>query len=192
MQIRLEAALDAAGIELLLDAAFGVDRFRKTSYRLREGVPPVIDLCLVAEGENAELLGTLRFWPVQIAGAERVLLLGPIAVLGDQRSAGIGTRLMTEGLARAKAQGWRAVVLVGDEPYYARFGFSRQRALKLCLPGPVDAARLLALDLVEAALDDAAGMISPVSRQDSVYEDNVTLTQTMAHHRVSGIGFQDS
>jgi predicted N-acetyltransferase YhbS len=66
---------------------------------------------------------------------------------------------MTEGLARAKAQGWRAVVLVGDEPYYARFGFSRQRALKLCLPGPVDAARLLALDLVEAALDDAAGMI---------------------------------
>jgi predicted N-acetyltransferase YhbS len=84
MQIRLEAALDAAGIELLLDAAFGVDRFRKTSYRLREGVPPVIDLCLVAEGENAELLGTLRFWPVQIAGAERVLLLGPIAVLGDQ------------------------------------------------------------------------------------------------------------
>jgi len=178
MHIRLETPRDGAGIEYLLDAAFGVDRFRKTSYRLREGVAPVADLCLVAEGDGVqgvrgELLGTLRFWPVAVDGAERVLLLGPIAVVGDQRSAGIGSRLMTEGLARAKAAGWRAVVLVGDEPYYGRFGFSRVAAARLALPGPVDVNRLLALNLVEAALDNAVGMMTPVSRQTSNVVDDV-------------------
>lgn len=162
MNIVLEAPEHAAAIETLLDSAFGLDRHRKTSYRLRDGVAPITDLCLVATGDEGELLGTLRFWPVSVAGVGRVLLLGPIAVINDQRSTGIGTRLMQEGLARAKAAGWQAVILVGDEPYYARFGFSRTRALGLAMPGPVDPARFLALDLVEGALDRAEGMVLPV------------------------------
>lgn len=177
MHIIPEMPRHAAAIDNLLEEAFGPDRHRKTVYRLREGVPPIPELCLVAEEEDGFLRGTLRFWPVAIqderpgSRVRRVpaLLLGPIAVHGGLRKTGVGTLLMNEGLARARAMGHRIVLLVGDEPYYGRFGFRRDLAVALRLPGPVDAERFLALELEPGALAGVSGVV-----------DRATLDEAMA------------
>lgn len=148
----------AAIIEALNDEAFGPDRQKKTVYRFRDGVPHLPELALVAEDESGAFRGTLRFWPVRI-GDTPALLLGPLTVVGGLRKTGVGTRLMWAGLDRAKQLGHRIVILVGDEPYYSRFGFRRALAVPLSLPGPVDLARFLALELVPGALDGVTGMV---------------------------------
>lgn len=149
-------------IEALNDEAFGPDRQKKTVYRFRDGVSHLPELALVAEDETGEFRGTLRFWPVQIGGTP-ALLLGPLTVVGGLRKTGVGTRLMWAGLERARELGHRIVILVGDEPYYSRFGFRRDLAVPLALPGPVDLARFLALELVPGAMDGLSGMVEKCS-----------------------------
>jgi len=105
------------------------------------------------------LFGTIRYGPVHIPGAPKALLLGPIAIHPDHQGCGIGSALMTTSLQKAKDLGWDAVILVGDEPYYRRFGFRRELALNLSLPGPVDQARLLGFELSDGALKNANGMV---------------------------------
>lgn len=173
MHILAEQPRHAPLIEALLEDSFGPDRHKKTVYRLREGVSPVPDLCLVAEEDDGFLRGTLRFWPIDIVvddTGERIgaLLLGPLAVHGGLRKTGVGTLLMTAGIAKARALGHRIVLLVGDEPYYSRFGFRRNLAETLRLPGPVDLARFLGLELVNGALDGVRGLVDTSLGADAV------------------------
>ena len=148
----------AAAIERLLDIAFGADRRNKTVYRLREGVAPAPGLSFVIENTDG-LAATLRFWPVALPGGKEVLLLGPIAVRPDLAGKGFGKGLMRYGIGRAREAGWTAVLLVGDEPYYGPLGFSRTAARNLELPGPVDEARFLAMELTPGALAGVAGTV---------------------------------
>ncbi|HLG88256.1 MAG TPA: N-acetyltransferase [Alphaproteobacteria bacterium] len=159
MDITHEIPADGADIERLLDLAFGPDRSEKTVYRLRAGVAPIAELCTVIR-EQGTLRGSLRFWPVVI-GPERVaaLLLGPVAVAPADRGKGYARALIWDGLRRARELGYRIVLLVGDEPYYAQFGFARPLAKRLELPGPVDLARFLALELEPGALGGVSGML---------------------------------
>lgn len=160
--VTMERPEHADAIEALVDLNFGPERFRKTAYRLRDGLDPVDGLSLIALKDGA-LVGTLRFWAVKI-GALPALLLGPLAIHPDLHGKGIGRALMHEGLDKARALGWNAVVLVGDAPYYARFGFRRDLAENLTLPGPVDPARFLALELTPGALSGAQGAVHRVER----------------------------
>jgi hypothetical protein len=155
-----ERAGDGAAVEALLDRAFGPERHAKTAQRLRDGQRPARGLALVAR-DGAVVVGTLRFWPVRIGRRHRALLLGPVAVDATHRSRGIGASLINAGLARAKALGHRAVILIGDAPYYARFGFTARYTAAMDLPGPVDRARFLALELTDGALAGAAGAVAP-------------------------------
>jgi predicted N-acetyltransferase YhbS len=77
------------------------------------------------------------------------------------RELGIGAALMNQALAAARARGHVAVILLGDAPYYARFGFSAEKTGALVLPGPFERDRLLAIELEAGALDGAEGMIIP-------------------------------
>lgn len=129
---RTEAPSDSFDIENLLDDSFGDDREEKTSYRFRDGVQPVAGLCLVAE-EEGRLVGTIRYWPVRLAG-QSVLLLGPVAVSADRRSEGIGAALIRMSLGRAFRDGWRMVVLAGDPTYYQRFGFDLAHKVGVFMP----------------------------------------------------------
>src|SRR5262249_50146904 len=115
--IDLESAADRGAIEHLLDDSFGPNRHRKTAQRLRDAQAPVRGLALVAR-DRRRLIGTLRFWSVRIGDRHRALLLGPIAVDADCRGRGVAAWLINTGLARAKSMGHRAVILVGDAPYY--------------------------------------------------------------------------
>ena len=156
--IRAERASDVAAREALLDACFGANRHMRTCQRLRDGRAPADGLALSVVREG-RLVGTVRLWHVS-AGGVPALMLGPLAVEESSRQLGVGAALMDHAIAAAKARGHRAVILLGDAPYYARFGFSGAKTGELSLPGPFERDRLLGLELREGALDGAWGMIS--------------------------------
>jgi len=158
LYIAEETPADCGARERLLDAAFGTSRFDKTAERLREGRLPVQGLALAAKDADG-LIGTLRMWYI-LAGEVPALLLGPLAVAKAYRSRGLGRRLMGQALFRAKTAGHRAILLVGDAPYYEPFGFTRRHTLGLSLPGPVDEARFLGLELEDGALRKAKGLVT--------------------------------
>ena len=165
--ILVEAAVaaDQPHIEHLLDLVFGLARYAKTSYRLREGNTAIDGLSLVTREPGFGLTGAISFWPLKIGqGGTDALLLGPLAVHPERQNIGIGRALMRDGLGKAKAQGHLLVVLVGDEPYYARVGFKRVPYGQIELPGPVDPDRLLYLELAEGALMLAKGLVLPPHR----------------------------
>jgi predicted N-acetyltransferase YhbS len=161
--IRAERASDVAAREALLDACFGANRHTRTCQRLRDGRAPAEGLAfsVVRQGR---LVGTVRLWHVS-AGGVPALVLGPLAVEASCRELGIGAALMHHALAAAKARGHGAVILLGDAPYYARFGFAAPGASELSLPGPFERDRLLGLELREGALAGAWGMIAPTGAE---------------------------
>ncbi len=157
--IRAERASDVVAREALLDACFGCNRHTRTCQRLRDGRAPAQGLSLVAVRQDGRLVGTVRLWHVS-AGGRSALMLGPLAVDDGCRGLGVGAALIRRALAVAKARGHGAVILLGDAPYYARFGFSVARTGELSLPGAFERERLLGLELVEGALDGGWGMIT--------------------------------
>jgi predicted N-acetyltransferase YhbS len=157
--IRAERASDVAAREALLDACFGDNRHTRTCQRLRDGRAPAEGLALSAV-RLGRVVGSVRLWHVS-AGGIPALMLGPLAVEASSRQLGVGAALMDHALAAAKARGHRAVILLGDAPYYARFGFSAAKTGELSLPGTFERDRLLGLELREGALDGAWGMIAP-------------------------------
>jgi len=140
-------AIDTAGVEHLLDLAFGADRHRRTAYRLREGVAALPGLSFAAI-EKGRLIGSIQCWPVELmadGGAIPLILVGPVAVHPDRQRTGIGRRLMHAALDAADAAGSEPMVLIGDAEYYDRFfGFSARHTAGWTAPGPIDRNRLLA------------------------------------------------
>ena len=133
---------DCAAIDTLLDTCFGPARRARTAYRLRDGVEPLAHSLVARDGGT--VIGSVQLWPLTLVHGRAIplLLLGPLAVAAERRCEGIGAALMTEALARVDGAGGPAVVLIGEAPYYARFGF-RVAPTDWRLPGPVDRARLL-------------------------------------------------
>jgi predicted N-acetyltransferase YhbS len=156
--IRDQRISDIAAREALLDVAYGAERFTKASECLREGRLPADRLALVAV-EHGQIIGTVRLWPVTAGPGRAALLLGPLAVHPEQRNRGIGSTLMRRAIARARMLGHQVILLVGDAPYYSRFGFAVAQTGELWMPGRYDRDRLLALELQPGALAGARGMI---------------------------------
>ena len=183
--IRHERTGDVAARERLLDVSYGPVRFTKTSERLREGRLP--EVALVAT-EDRRIVGSVRLWPVSVGQGRQsrceasasleprggLLLLGPLAVAPDARKRGVGSALVQRALREAKRHGHGAVLLVGDAPYYARFGFSSEKTGALWLPGPYERHRLLAAELTPRTLDGAQGLVS-ASGQPAPRPDLATL-----------------
>lgn len=158
LAIRLETDGDARILSELSAQAFGPGRFARSAYRVREGVPPVRGLSLCAILDE-KLVGGIRFTAIRIGDREGALLLGPLVVDPAAAGKGVGRTLVEQGLGRAKAQGFGLVLLVGDIPYYGRFGFQPVAPGTITLPGPVDPARLLALELSPGKLQGVAGQV---------------------------------
>ena len=160
--IRAERASDVAAREALLDACFGANRHTRTCQRLRDGRAPAEGLALSAVRQG-RLVGTVRLWHVSVGGLQ-ALMLGPLAVDDTCRGLGVGAALMDRALDIARHRGHAAVILLGDAPYYARFGFSGDKTGELSLPGPFERDRLLGLELRAGALDGAWGMIAATGK----------------------------
>ncbi len=171
--IRPERAEDDAAIEALNVASFGPGRFAKSAYRLRDGVSCALNLSFVAT-EDGILRGSIRFWPVNV-GTTPALLLGPLAVQSDQRGRGIGIALMNRGIEEAKKLGHKAIILVGDAPYYARVNFAPIAPGRIRFPGPVNPARILGLTLNGTSLDDLSGDVHRPHIDNPVCADGAPL-----------------
>jgi predicted N-acetyltransferase YhbS len=159
MRIVRERRGDGPAVEAMIATAFGPDRMQKTVYKLREGVRPIRDLCFVALDQSGKLVASLRFWPILINDRWPAVLLGPLAVAPELRGLGYGKALMWQGLARCRELGISRVILVGDPEYYNPFGFRRELALHLQLPGWVEERRFLALETIAGAMIGVHGMI---------------------------------
>jgi predicted N-acetyltransferase YhbS len=158
IRIRNETVRDLDARENLLDRVWGAARWQKTAERLREDREPAAGLSFVT-AEGRRLIGTVRLWHVCAGPGRPALLLGPLAVEEERRGEGIGAALMQRAVATARRLGHQAVLLVGDAPYYGRFGFSAEKTGGLWLPGPYERHRLLACELTPGALDDARGLV---------------------------------
>ncbi len=170
--IDVETPADVVARETLLDRVMGPGRRRKSSEKLRAGRVPAEGLALVARDENGHVIGTVRLWNVQ-AGVTRegrgveALLLGPLAVDCAHEGKGIGSALMRAAITEAAQRGHGAVLLVGDAPYYERFGFQADLTQHLVMPGPFERGRFLALELKKGWLEGAAGMLVATGRKFS-------------------------
>ncbi len=158
VEIRHQRPDDIVAREHLLDLCFGEARRLKTSERLREGRLPAEGLAFTAE-RRGRVVGTVRLWHVEAGPRRPALLLGPLAVDPECRGLGLGGLLMRHALARAGALGHGGVLLVGDAPYYARFGFTQGPVAGLSMPGPFERERFLGLDLRPGSLDGARGIV---------------------------------
>lgn len=163
--IRDEIAADIPAREALLDLCLGERRTAKSSERLREGRLPAKGLALVAE-RDGEIVGTVRLWHVEANGVS-ALLLGPLAVSPELQGEGLGKAIMREAIWRSACRGHGAIILVGDAPYYARFGFTTEPTGELAMPGPVERERFLALELRDGALVGAKGVLAATGRPDT-------------------------
>ncbi|MCV2894446.1 GNAT family N-acetyltransferase [Lentibacter sp. XHP0401] len=144
-------------VETLYDLCFAPGREGLSSYRLRDGVAPAEGLSHVARDEFGELAGAIRYWPVRI-GPARALLLGPVAVHPTRQGEGVGGLLIRESLAAASAGGWARVMLVGDAPYYVRFGFTPLANVEM--PPPTNPARVLGFELQDGAWNGITGKVT--------------------------------
>lgn len=146
-------------VEALYDLCFAPGREALSSYRLRDGLEPVEGLSLVARDSEGILAGAIRFWPVSV-GAHRALLLGPVAVHPTRQGEGLGGILIRHSLAQARDEGWKRVMLVGDRPYYARFGFEVLPGV--VMPPPTNPDRVLGVALEPGAWAGVTGNVTRV------------------------------
>lgn len=154
--LSVEGPDDGWEVEALFDLSFGPGRELLSSYRLRSGVAPVAALCLVSRGEGGAVDGAIRHWPVRIGG-RAALLLGPVAIHPTRQGEGLGALLIQESLSRATDLGHERVLLVGDAPYYGRFGFVRRGGVEM--PPPTNPERVLGTELIPGAWVGIAGRV---------------------------------
>ena len=154
-QLAVESDADWWEVEALYDLCFAPGRTALSSYRLRDGVEKVHPLCLTLR-EDGVLAAVIRYWPVRVGG-KRVLLLGPVAVHPTRQGEGLGGLLMHESLNKAHELGWERVLLVGDAPYYRRFGFEKIEGV--IMPPPTNPDRVLALELEPGAWQGVRGHV---------------------------------
>lgn len=157
IEVRPERAEDWWEVEALYDLCFAPGREALSSYRLRDDTPPVSELSLVARDEQGILAGAIRFWPVHV-GQSDALLLGPVAVHPTHQGEGLGGFLIQESLEIGRDSGWKRVMLVGDAPYYSRFGFERLDGVEM--PPPTNPERVLGASLGAQAWDGIVGKVT--------------------------------
>ncbi len=161
-EIQIHLAREVPGdyweVEALYDLTFAPGRTALSSYRLREDVDPLGNLCLTARDPGGILAGVVRCWPVRVGGLPTVLL-GPIAVHPTRQGEGIAALLMMNCIDAARLDGWERILLVGDYPYYRRFGFAPLQGVEM--PPPTNPERVLGLPLVPGAWEAVSGKVTP-------------------------------
>ncbi|CAN0578395.1 unnamed protein product, partial [Ectocarpus sp. 12 AP-2014] len=149
-------------VEALFDLCFAPGRTALSSYRLREDVAPLDALARIARDETGAMAGAIRFWPVHVDGGPHggadALLLGPVAVHPTHQGEGLGAMLIQGGLDAARSFGWTRVMLVGDAPYYGRFGFTRLTGVEM--PPPTNPDRVLGHELSRNAWVGVTGKVT--------------------------------
>jgi len=165
--IKPESAALAPRVELLLDRVFGAERREKASYLYRENVAPVAPLSWVALDQNKKLVGSIRYWPIQVGDtAHPALLLGPLAISPHLAGRGIGRALTFRTLEIAAEMGHDLVLLVGDYDYYKRFGFVPGTPYGFVMPTEKRPERLQVTELRPGVLGSISGEIRHMKEEN--------------------------
>lgn len=129
--------------------------------RLRKSEAFIPELSLVAE-VNGEIVGFILLTKIYIKNEHQsfeALALAPVAVLPNLQGKGIGRQLIEFAHKRAKALGFKIIVLVGHEDYYPRFGYQLTQNYRIQFPFEVPAPNAMILALESGALNNVNGMI---------------------------------
>lgn len=153
-----EIPADVWEVEALYDTCFAPGRTALSSYRLRDDVDPIAALCFTARDPDGTLAGAIRNWPVRVGRDAIAILLGPVAVHPTRQGEGVAALLMHKAIDTAYYGGWSRMLLVGDLPYYRRFGFDRLQGV--IMPPPTNPDRVLGLPLKDKAWDRVRGQVS--------------------------------
>ena len=156
LELRLEKKEDWWEVEALFDLCFAPGREALPSYRMRDNISPIPDLCFLVRDELGVLGGAIRFWEIDVNGYA-ALLLGPVAVHPTRQGEGLGGFLMRESLNHAKIARWKRVMLVGDYAYYSRFGFFKLENVHM--PPPTNPERVLGYAISDGAWDRVFGEV---------------------------------
>ncbi len=157
IELTQETVHDWWEVEALYDLCFAPGRTALSSYRLRDDVDPIASLCFVARDAEGIVAGVIRNWPVYV-GDHLAILLGPVAVHPTRQGEGIAGILIRKVLNRAWELGWSRVMLVGDYPYYRRYGFFHLSGV--VMPPPTNPDRVLGYDLVPGAWVGVTGNVT--------------------------------
>lgn len=156
--IREERPEDAEAVHAVLVAAFGREAEARLVERLRASRRIV---CAMVAEEKGRVLGHVVFSRIEVESGDRevpVLALASLAVLSAFQRLGIGSALVSAGLARCRELGHTRVAVLGEPEYYARFGFSPAAEFGIRYSGDVPCEAFMALALVPGALDGCAGV----------------------------------
>ena len=163
------AAVPPAMIEQLLDRVFGENRQARTAYRIRQGMNWLEALSVAALDADEMLVGTIQCFPIGLLTNDGtrvpLVMVGPVAVVAERQGEGFGVGLMMAMLdaeARMAGEGSPIFpqVLIGDEDYYGRWGFSAATTSGWHCPGPFDKQRLLARGAALSQMPEE-GMLGP-------------------------------
>jgi putative acetyltransferase len=155
--VRPEQEEDRIAIDELHRLVFGGNVEAELVDRLRRERRVELSLVTIIGGQ---IVGHILFSDLEaeIDGRSvKALALAPMAVVPVRQRQGIGTRLMRESLARLKRGQYEAVMVLGHETYYPRFGFSAELARKLASPFEGDA--FMAMELKPGALEGEQGSV---------------------------------
>lgn len=137
----------ADGIEALYDVTFGPGHFAKTAERLREHNRSLPELNRVALGEDGEVVGAVRMWPIWVERGGAAVFVGPVAVHPSRRGAKLGLKLCRLALDAALEAGWQGAIIIGSPDYFLPLGFKTVAGDTLIFPSPQDMSRVMRMDL---------------------------------------------
>ena len=155
--------VDPALVEHVLDEAFGPGRHGRTANTIREGTDWLPMLSFAALDAEDNLVGTIQAWPVALTASNGrrypLIMVGPVAILPGRQGQGFGRALMAAQATAIDPAAPLPQMLIGDAPYYGKFGFVEAPRGWQC-PGPWDPARLLVRGASPALLPQD-GMLGP-------------------------------
>lgn len=165
--VRQESPIDYPSIYNINIAAFKRGEEANLVDRLRSTDSFIPELSLVACVDN-KAIGYILFTKIHIIGennSEESLALAPISVYPEWQDKGVGKILINEGISRAKAIGYKSVIVFGHEEYYPKFGFVPTNKWGIKPPFNVPAKLFMGLELQSKAFANFEGAVVKYSRE---------------------------
>lgn len=167
IQIRKEQPTDFRRVEELTREAFWDVYVPGASehfliHNLRRSSDFIPELSLVAEIDG-RIVGHIAYCQSYILHDDGLrtpsLVFGPLSVLPEFQSQGVGGTLVRASFEKARELGHDIVCIMGDPRYYRRFGFRCAECYGLSLPDGRFAAAMMALELQQGALAGKDGRV---------------------------------
>jgi predicted N-acetyltransferase YhbS len=119
---------------------------------------PELDFVAVMDGR---IVGNIVYSKAMVVDPahkkHEVLIFGPVGVLPEFQSQGIGSSLIRHTLALARKMGYLAVIIFGDPGYYHRFGFQNAQVFGITTADGKNFDPFMALELRKDGLKGIHG-----------------------------------